>query len=137
MAIAPDARLTYPRRSQSESGSADRERDVHREHDVYDDGILRVEHDNYYVACAGKRVLLPLKDFLLLSRLARNPGRLVKSCDLWQSAWGNHEPLNRATLRVHISRMRQKLAPFGIAIENMSSVGYYLSVPAAANDGKS
>ncbi|HJQ26122.1 MAG TPA: helix-turn-helix domain-containing protein [Blastocatellia bacterium] len=103
------------------------------EHDeIYDDGILRVEHDNYYVACRGQRVYLPLKNFLLLSRLARNPGRLVTARELWQHTWGNHEPMNRDTLRVHIYRLRQKLAPFGITIANMSKVGYCLYASAAA-----
>src|ERR1043166_2110292 len=79
---------------------------------VYDDGILRIEHDNYYVACRGQRVFMPLKNFLLLSRLAKNPGRLVTVHELWHDVWGNNESLNRDTLRVHIYRLRQKLAPF-------------------------
>ena len=33
-----------------------------------------------------------------------------------------------ATLRVHIYHLRQKLAPFGIAIGSMVNVGYHLSV---------
>lgn len=99
---------------------------------VYDDGILRVEHDNYYVSCGGQRVLLPRKDFLLLSRLARNPERVVTTCDLWQHAWGTNEPVNSRTLRVHIYHIRRKLAPFGIKIENMTNVGYCLSVKTAA-----
>jgi|SRR5581483_6691744 len=100
--------------------------------EVYDDGVLRIEHDNYYVACGGQRVYLPLKNFLLLSRLARNPGRLVTAYELWQHTWGSSEPMNRDTLRVHIYRLRQKLAPFGITIANMSKVGYCLYASAAS-----
>jgi len=54
--------------------------------DVYDDGRLRVEHDNYYVAFAGRRAQLPRKELLLLSRLARSPGRVVASEELWNHA---------------------------------------------------
>lgn len=32
--------------------------------DVYDDGHLRVEHDNYYVACDGTPIKLPRTEFL-------------------------------------------------------------------------
>jgi hypothetical protein len=56
--------------------------------DVYDDGRLRVEHDNYYVSLEGRALKLPRKEFLLVSRLARNPERIVASEELWQHAWG-------------------------------------------------
>lgn len=110
-----------------------------RNGNVYDDGVLRVEHDNYYVACKGRRVSLPLKDFLLLSRLARNPERVVTLCDLWRYAWGIEEPLNGGTLRVHIYNLRQKLSPYGISIESMINVGYRLSVndPAVCDEASS
>ena len=102
--------------------------------EIYDDGVLRVEHGNYYVACRGQRVLMPLKNFLLLSRLAKNAGRLVTAHELWHDVWGSNEALNRDTLRVHIYRLRQKLAPFGITIINMSKVGYCLYAAAAAGE---
>ena len=95
--------------------------------DVYDDGYLRVEHANYYVVCGGKRISLALKEFLILSRLARNPGRVVTAQELWQSVWGMTELLNGVTLRVHIYNLRQKLSPYGVGIENMVNVGYRLS----------
>lgn len=131
MATKHNALLSDPEQGQASEDHPD------KEGHVYDDGLLRVEHDNYYVTCGGQRVLLPLKDFLLLSRLAKNPNRLVTSRDLWRHAWGSNEPPNRDALRVHIYRLRQKLAPFGITIENMSKVGYCLYVPAAAGARKS
>ena len=55
--------------------------------DVHDDGYLRVEHKNYYVACAGKSLKLPRTEFLIFSRLARTPERIVTAEELWQYAW--------------------------------------------------
>ena len=55
---------------------------------VYDDGHLRIEHDNYYVACEGNSIKLPRSQFLIISRLARSPRRIVSSMELWQQAWG-------------------------------------------------
>jgi|SRR5215216_1326667 len=106
---------------------------------VYDDGHLRIEHDNYYVTCGGQRVPLPLKEFLLLSRLAKNPERVVPSRELWRCAWGESKPVEGATLRVHIYHLRQKLAPFGITIESMVNVGYHLSAAGCrkAKEGQS
>lgn len=93
---------------------------------VYDDGTLRVEHDNYYVACKGQVLKLPRTEFLIISRLTRNPERIVSSEDLWRSAWGDSKPLNAESLHVHIYRLRNKLEPYGLKIETMVHVGYRL-----------
>lgn len=97
---------------------------------VYDDGHLRVEHDNYYVACDGETLKFRRAEFLLLSRLALNTGRIVRAEDLWRHAWGEGKPYNAESLHVHVYRLRSKLAPFGVRIETMVNVGYRL-IPAA------
>jgi DNA-binding response OmpR family regulator len=99
---------------------------------VYDDGYLRVEHDNYYVACGGRRVSLPLKEFLIFSRLARNVDRVVPSEEIWRNAWGD-VPFNSLSLRVHIHRLRRTFHPFGLRIESMVGVGYFLSANSRGN----
>ena len=96
------------------------------EADIYDDGLLRVEHCNYYVACEGQPVKLPRTEFLIVSRLTRNPERVISSEDIWRSAWGQAKPLNVESLHVHIYRLRHKLEPYGIRIETMVNVGYSL-----------
>jgi len=91
---------------------------------VYDDGRLRVEHDNYYVACDGQTVQLPRKEFLILSRLARNPERIVPAEEIWQHAWGKRAPFNSESLHVHIYRLRRRFESSGLHIETMVGVGY-------------
>src|SRR6186997_2524968 len=71
-------------------------------HDVYDDGYLRVEHQNYYVACDGQSIKLPRTEFLIFSRLARTPERIVVAADLWECVWGKEKPLNPESLHVYI-----------------------------------
>ena len=97
-----------------------------REDDVYDDGYLRVEHGNYYIACGGQSLKLARTEFLIISRLARSPGRIVTSEDLWQHAWGKTKPLNTESLHVYIYRLRNKLAPFQLQVDTMVNVGYRL-----------
>ena len=92
--------------------------------DVYDDGYLRVEHRNYYVACGGRPLKLPRTEFLIFSRLARTPNRIVTAEDLWSSVWGGNKPLNSESLHVYIYRLRAKLSEFGLQIETMVNVGY-------------
>jgi two-component system, OmpR family, alkaline phosphatase synthesis response regulator PhoP len=97
-----------------------------QEDDVYDDGYLRVEHKNYYVACAGQPIRLPRTEFLIISRLARSAERIVPAEDLWQYAWGADKPLNSESLHVYIYRLRNKLLPFKLRIDTMINVGYRL-----------
>ena len=94
--------------------------------DVYDDGYLRVEHNNYYVACGGQSLKLPRTEFLILSRLARSPERIVTAVELWERAWGDAKPVNTESLHVYIYRLRNKLMPYNLRIETMVNVGYRL-----------
>ncbi len=107
----------------------------HDESDVYDDGYLRVEHDNYYVACMGKAISLPRTEFLILSRLLRTPERIVSSEALWRHAWGTSKPLNVESLHVYIYRLRSKLAPYNLRIDTMVNVGYRLMPGGTVSDG--
>lgn len=94
--------------------------------DIYDDGYLRVEHKNYYVACAGQSLKLPRTEFLIFSRLARSPERIVTAEELWQYAWGSEKPVNTESLHVYIYRLRSKLVPYNLRIDTMVNVGYRL-----------
>jgi DNA-binding response OmpR family regulator len=94
--------------------------------DVFDDGHLRIEHDNYYVACAGQSIKLPRAEFLILSRLARQPERVVPAGELWQHVWGETKPFNSESLHVYIYRLRHKLEAYGLKIETMVHIGYRL-----------
>lgn len=97
--------------------------------DVYDDGCMHIEHDNYFVSCKGEQVFLSRKEFLIISRLARNPGRIVAYKSIWQHAWGEDNAFNSGALRVHVNHLRQKLGKYGIRIESMVNVGYCLMLP--------
>jgi two-component system, OmpR family, alkaline phosphatase synthesis response regulator PhoP len=94
--------------------------------DVYVDGCLRIEHSNYYIACDSRTIRLARKDFLILSRLALSPERIVSSEDIWRYAWGEAVVFNPRSLYVHIHKIRHLLAPFCVKIETLSHVGYCL-----------
>jgi DNA-binding response OmpR family regulator len=93
---------------------------------VYDDGCLRVEYDNYFVACKGRYLDLRKTEFLLVSRLSRNIERVVAFQDLWEHAWPAGKPLNLASLHVYMHKVRRKVAGSGLRIDNMINVGYSL-----------
>lgn len=94
---------------------------------VYDDGYLRVEHNKFFVTCAGKPLYnLTRKEFLILSRLARAAGRPVTKQEIWGFAWKDDAEFNKNTFRVHVASLRRKLSPFGLDIVAMVHVGYRL-----------
>ncbi len=109
-----------------ETSLIDRKEETPATEDVYDDGFLRVEHKNYYVACSGQSIKLPRTEFLIFSRLARSPERIVSAEELWEYAWGNEKPLNTESLHVYIYRLRSKLVPYNLRIDTMVNVGYRL-----------
>jgi DNA-binding response OmpR family regulator len=94
--------------------------------EVYDDGYLRIEHQNYYLTCDGEPVYLPRVEFLLISRLSRSVERVVTSEDLWRAAWGDDKPLNCGSLHVYIHRLRNSLRPYNLKIDALVNVGYRL-----------
>ena len=95
--------------------------------DVFDNGHLRVEHDNYYVSLDGRPLKLPRKEFLIISRLTRNFDRIVPSEEIWRYAWGDAAPFNSESLHVHIYRLRRRLEPAGLHVDTMVNVGYRLT----------
>src|SRR5262245_30439576 len=95
--------------------------------EFYDDGCLRVEFNHYFVTCRGIYLNLTKTEFLLVARLVRNIERIVKFQDLWDHAWPVEKPLNLASLHVYMFKVRRKLLPFGLRIENMINVGYSIS----------
>lgn len=113
----------------TEVALAGRQSQTRLANDVYDDGYLRIEHSNYYVACDGQSLKLPRTEFLILSRLARSPDRIVTAEELWEHAWGTAKPVNTESLHVYIYRLRNKLTPYKLRIDTMVNVGYRLILP--------
>ena len=100
--------------------------------DIYDDGYLRIEYENYYISCAEQPVYLPRVEFLLIARLARSIERVVSAEDLWRAAWKDSKPLNCGALRVYIYRLRNKLLPYNLQIDALVNVGYRLRTQSKA-----
>ena len=112
--------------SLAETALPDRQIKNQSAEDVYDDGYLRIERKNYYIACDGRPIRLPRTEFLLISRLARSVERTVSAEDLWQYVRGEDKPLNSESLHVYIYRLRSKLLPYKLQIATMVNVGYRL-----------
>src|ERR1051326_6981285 len=87
--------------------------------DIYDDGYLRVEHKNYYLACNGQPIYLPRTEFLLISSLVRSVDRVVTAEDLWRQVRDADKPFNPESLHVFMYRLRRKLSSHRVQIDTV------------------
>ncbi len=90
----------------------------------YDDGRLTIDFADVRASCAGVKVKLTNKEFLLLATLAKKRGRVITRQQLLDQVWGYSYYGDARTLDVHIRRLRQKLGACGDCIETLVGVGY-------------
>lgn len=91
-------------------------------------GPLMINRQSYEVSIGKKVLLLPLKEFELLSVLASKPNHVFERDFLIERVWGFDYEGDEQTLNVHIKRLRDKLEgiPKGIKISTVRGVGYKL-----------
>jgi len=92
---------------------------------VFDNGSLRIDPSTFRVHYQEREVRMTRKEFVLLSELARNQGRVLTRETLLDRVWGMNYFGDSRTLDVHIRRLRQKLGEPGL-IETVTGIGYRL-----------
>ena len=68
--------------------------------------INRVE---YTITMNGNEILLPMKEFELLSLLASLPNKVFKREEILEKVWGNDVVVGGRTIDVHIRKLREKI----------------------------
>lgn len=82
----------------------------------------------------GQRLILHPREFGLMWRLAEEPGTAVAARVLLSDVWNLDFVPQTNSLAVHVSRLRAKLARFGLAAMLESAQGGYRLRPEAAPD---
>jgi len=72
-------------------------------------GSLIINRDEYKIELKGKEIILPRKEFELLSLLASKPGKVFKREDILDKVWGNEVVVGGRTIDVHIRKLREKI----------------------------
>ena len=83
-----------------------------KEEDVVDTvkvGSLEINRDEYKIVSKGKEIILPRKEFELLSLLASKPGKVFKRDEILDAVWGNEVVVGGRTIDVHIRKLREKI----------------------------
>lgn len=93
-------------------------------------GPLRINRRSYEVSIGNKTLLLPLKEFELLSLLASRPNQVFQRELLLERVWGYDYEGDEQTLNVHIKRIREKLQKLTVDVKivTVRGVGYKIEV---------
>lgn len=85
-------------------------------------GDLVINRDEYKIIKDKKEVVLPRKEFELLSLLASKPGKVFKREDILDKVWGNEVIVGGRTIDVHIRKLREKIGDE--SFKTIKGVGY-------------
>jgi len=85
-------------------------------------GNLIINRDEYKIILKGKEIILPRKEFELLSLLASKPGKVFKRDEILDKVWGNEVVVGGRTIDVHIRKLREKIGDK--CFKTVKGVGY-------------
>lgn len=91
-------------------------------------GSLFINRVNYTVLNDGKSLVMPKKEFELLSFLANHPNKVFSRDELLEKVWGSDVYVVERTVDVHIRKLREKIPEY--YIKTLKGVGYMFSVDA-------
>ncbi|CAM4149418.1 response regulator transcription factor [Cytophagaceae bacterium 50C-KIRBA] len=94
--------------------------------EVTDIGGLHINRTQYAATFDGKALVLPKKEFELLSFLAKNPNKVFNRDELLEKVWGSDVYVVERTIDVHIRKLREKIPEY--YIKTLKGVGYLFSI---------
>ena len=85
-------------------------------------GNLVINREEYKIILDGAEMVLPRKEFELLSLLASKPGKVFKREEILDKVWGNEVIVGGRTIDVHIRKLREKIGDD--SFKTIKGVGY-------------
>jgi two-component system response regulator BasR len=99
-------------------------RSARQAHETWQFGDLVIEPRSHAAQLAGEPLHLTAREFQLLLELAREPGAVVAKGRIAQRLAPLEEPVDAATLEMHVSNLRKKLG--AERIRTVRGIGYQL-----------
>ena len=93
---------------------------------VIEIGQLIINRINYSVNNNGVNLVMPKKEFELLSFLAKHPNKVFNRDELLEKVWGIDVYVVERTVDVHIRKLREKIPEH--YIKTLKGVGYMFSI---------
>jgi two-component system alkaline phosphatase synthesis response regulator PhoP len=98
----------------------------YKEEDKHDNivkiGNLTIDREEYKILLEDTEIVLPRKEFELLSLLTSKPGKVFKRDEILDKVWGNEVVVGGRTIDVHIRKLREKLGDD--SFKTVKGVGY-------------
>jgi two-component system, OmpR family, alkaline phosphatase synthesis response regulator PhoP len=85
-------------------------------------GNLTIDRERYMITVEGAEMVLPRKEFELLSLLASKPGKVFTREEIYSSVWGEQVIVGDRTIDVHIRKLREKIGEKHI--KTLKGIGY-------------
>ncbi len=85
-------------------------------------GGLVINREEYKISHHGIEIILPKKEFELLSLLASTPNKVFKREEILDKVWGNEVIVGGRTIDVHIRKLREKIGDE--CFKTVKGVGY-------------
>lgn len=85
-------------------------------------GGLIINREEYKISHHGKEIILPRKEFELLSLLATKPNKVFEREEILNKVWGNDVVVGGRTIDVHIRKLREKIGDD--CLKTVKGVGY-------------
>ncbi len=83
---------------------------------------LSIDRERFVVNNRGEELVLPKKEFELLSLLISKPNKVFTRDEIFHEVWGDHVVVSDRTIDVHIRKLREKIGDQYIV--TVKGVGY-------------
>lgn len=90
--------------------------------DIVKVGDIVINREEYKIVKNGKEIILPRKEFELLSLLTSKPSKVFKREVILDKVWGNEVVVGGRTIDVHIRKLREKIGDHHF--KTVKGVGY-------------
>ena len=77
--------------------------------DIFKVGEIIINREEYKIINKGEEIILPRKEFELLSLLTSKPNKVFKREVILDKVWGNEVVVGGRTIDVHIRKLREKI----------------------------
>lgn len=85
-------------------------------------GNLVIDKERYLIKIDNVEMVLPRKEFELLSLLVSKPGKVFTREEIYHSVWGENVVVGDRTIDVHIRKLREKIGSHHI--KTLKGIGY-------------
>ncbi len=85
-------------------------------------GNLLIDKERYLIRMNDEEMILPRKEFELLSLLVSKPGKVFTREEIYYSVWGDNVVVGDRTIDVHIRKLREKIG--NDHIKTLKGIGY-------------